>query len=244
MDRFTVLFLLLLLVPAAPAAGQEMRWRVISGDGAYATSGCIGSNETVDCLVDTMVACPALSRLPNESIDGSMYDHFICFAKGMNVALSLVPPGSQTLSNVLHFYGVHYWTLTDDDIWRPEVSLLGDFGDPGDSIPRYQGTIPRHTTWFQWRTGDTVADMYVYSCEFSSQCVAALPARLGAKQVLTLCAPTHCIWPFGGVVDDGPLPYASIILRQENDGWHVVDGYHDGMVGSTGYSWRPDRYRK
>ena len=51
----------LLLPPTTAGAGgtedEAGGWKVIAGDGTYADSECIGSNETPECYGDTMIAC-------------------------------------------------------------------------------------------------------------------------------------------------------------------------------------------
>lgn len=213
---------------ALAAPGQAADWQVISGDRLIVSSTCIGSNETPQCLADSAMACGSWSVDTKHSPDGTFIEDAICFAPGVN-QLGVWPPTTRISEELMiHHYFVDFWSLDEAEIWHRARSSP----DP-------------------WKAGDIVADFYVVTCTPEDNCIQTLPSGTATQDILTLCPRTYCIGSpqiTQNLDGNGLLlfePGYTLILRQEADGWQVLDWYRGvASTGSLGDFWYPKRWQR
>jgi len=207
-----ILMTLLVAVGIASVAtpADAAVWKVISGDGTEVTSECLGSNETIECLVDTAIACSVWSQGIMVTVDRKHYRDSTCDSPGLlgnHDYLLLNTPKRLTR----YLYLTEQWVLTVEDI----PPHFADYG------------------LRSWKGGDTVVDVHAIRCTESYQCSKntgqPFDPEFGAGCPITSCSG----YPKRPDTYDGlhyDVPSVSFIIRKEAPGWRIVDEYEIGRA--------------
>lgn len=220
------------LVLATPAGADESwapDWKMIAGDGSVQSSDCIGSSETLDCLVDTVVACSAWSENPEWRADGLPFDHPICEKApgfdGVSAILVSAPAATQQF-----LYATDIWTLQRSGDWPTDREGLA-------------------------RQGDQVVDLFSITCAPRPDCLDRLDPLAPPEEMLAACPRNYCYGSSRIVTHvDGSMPGAgaevfvdpgfSLLTRQTGQGWVVVDWYYLSRFGLRDPGWYPDHWKR
>lgn len=140
MIRFAILGLTLSLLAFVVLAEDRFAdgWSVISGDGKVRSSDCIGSNKTMACTIDTVMACGAWSfrRLHDEA--GARYysedEEFrmACLNNWVPHYFNAYDGRAFEREGLTLFYNWRAWEMSDADNWsglRPPPELTARKGD-------------------------------------------------------------------------------------------------------------------
>lgn len=200
------------IMPSAALA-----WEIIAGDGSFASSDCIGRNDSVRCLADTAMACAAWSESARYMQGEYPVRHPICAVSndfGVNV-YSLAPHHLQVIT-----YLTDTWLLQAKDIAEPGAST-------------------------SWQVGDTVVDYYYAVCAPSRSCFEPLSYWvMNRESVWKLCPPTNC-GGSPHLDPDYTQPLHTLIMRKvQDDHWIVLDFSRPSLHGSAGVSWLPDHWKR
>jgi hypothetical protein len=214
------------------------RWKLIAGDGSIATSNCIGTYETVDCLADSIAACSAWSEHYGFMLRGEPD----LFPKPHPLPppradLCLEIPGyvdggpffaSGPKDTVLHLYKTDRWTLERPTDWNPHPHL-----NPAEA-------------------GDIVLDFEALSCSPDPACLRNVDPFAPADEILARCPRTYCEDTLD--VDEGrdasgqvvsyEQPIVSFLVRQIGDEWRVIAWYRGGYNGFGGKNWIADHWKR
>lgn len=223
-----VLFLVAFCIGTAGAFADDRpnQWRLIAGDGSVATSDCIGTYETVDCLADSIAACDAWTEFFTS--DGSVQSPSICdeipgyvdgrpfYARGPKDAL-------------VHLYRTNQWILQRAEDW----GLYKD--DHLNAQP-----------------GDTVLDFDSISCSPNPQCLERIDTLAPASEILAHCPRTYCEDTLRVQEDkdaDGRTflydePYVTFLVRQQDAQWRIVAWHFPNYYGLGGGTWIPDHWKR
>jgi len=217
--------------PASAADPWTPDWKMIAGDGSVLPSDCIGSTETFDCFIDTLAACSAWSEGSRWRADDTYQEAPICAAvpsfKGLAVLHSLGPTSTQ-----LYLYSVDPWPLQHREDW-----LLSE------------------GSWSLTKQGDLVVDFFALTCSPNPGCLETIAPGAPNAEILAACPRTAC---FGGPEvtmqrdtrrpDEGSVPmvvpYISLLVRQTDLGWAVIDWYGLFKYGTRGVIWYPDHWKR
>jgi len=225
--------LILSLVPsAAPVRADQSwapAWKVLAGDGSLHSSTCIGSNASLDCLVDTVVACSAWSEDPEWRADGLPFDHPICDSArgfdGVSAVLVSAPAATQ------HFlYATDVWTLQNARDWPTDTEGLA-------------------------RQGDQVVDLFSITCAPRTACLARLDPLTPPREILAACPRDYCygssrvlthvdVTMPGADADVFVDPGFSLLTRETDQGWVVIDWYYLSRFGLRDPGWYPDHWKR
>jgi hypothetical protein len=212
MLRLFAACLCLLTVP--PAASG---WEIIAGDGSFASSDCIGRNDSVRCLADTAMACSAWSESVQYKRGDIARDHSICkLSNDIGVSdFSLAPHHLQAVT-----YLVDIWMLEEKDIEEPGAST-------------------------SWQAGDVAVDFFFAACGPLPACFERLPYwDMSREAVWKLCPATNC-WGSPYIDPEYTLPLKTLIMRQQQDDrWIVLDFSRPSLHGSAGAPWMPDHWKR
>jgi hypothetical protein len=224
----------LLLPPMAAGAGgtedEAGGWKVIAGDGSYADSDCIGSNETPECYGDTMLACGMWYHPRTAARAGQHRLYTLCedyeffrdeFYPGELFRDGLTSDPRSRYEWV--FYHRDIWTLSEADI-------------------RWPGGWPYKT----WRPGDTAVDIRASTCYDQpgvSRCLDAREADPGWEP-RDGCPTGICQGPAFEPPHFSDDPNPSLILRRSSKGWRLVTLYQASRLGSdASREWHPDHWK-
>ena len=217
---------------------QAAEWKVIAGDGSYSTSDCIGSNATLECLIDTLAACSAGVDLGEYRTDGRYREPNVCFDHNARMGLGIFYEEAPVRTR-LHYYTVDIWPLERVDDWGLDA---GDHNDVA--------------------IGDVVVDYYATTClpdKKVSDPACFQPLEPGRDA--PFCPPTYCYSKFdltctlnetGVEVAVGPwpeelvlsrLPTQSVVMRNTNEGWLPVDWYMPHLIIWREPDWVAQRWR-
>lgn len=248
----TGLVLLWLAIPASGHAGERNSkwsdWRIIAHDGSYATSDCIGTFDTPDCIADTWAACDVLGYLKDGAKDYIPENHRpMC--RHLLWGMGGVPAARIRWREPFHdpeiyLYRIHTWTALEEDVnqYLRTDMITGDVVTKG--LP---SVLP----------GDTVLEFYPAGCYSRYKCVQEQKA-----DDMKACPPVSCqgfdlfgpkdqdylrIGCDGYPDPDGILmPLTFIILRKVDGSWFIT--YEEDSTGTykrtCDLSFMPDYWRK
>jgi len=203
------------LAAAMPAVAPA--WEIVAGEGSFASSDCIGRDDSVRCLADTAMACSAWSESASYKRGKIAWRHPICeLSNDFGVTtFSLAPHHLQVVT-----YGVDIWTLEEKDL-----------GVPGAST--------------SWQAGDVAVDFYYTVCAPLPGCFDLLPYwDMSREAVWRLCPPTNCSGS-PHFAPEYTMPLDTLIMRRiEDDRWSVLDFSSPSMHGSAGVAWIPDHWKR
>jgi hypothetical protein len=218
----------------APAVADQFwtpDWKFVPGDGSQPPSDCVGSNATLNCLIDTIVACSAWSEGPEWRADQEFFDHPVCNqAPGFEEISVFSKYGP--LPAQLFIYATDHWRLSGPEEW-----------------------LLFQSDWALARAGDTVVDFFSITCSPDPACLAARPAS-ALENAPQLCPRTFCsggpfVASYGEptAADDPPAgvyvePEISLLVRNDADGWRVISWYDSFHYGLNGPQWLPDHWKR
>lgn len=234
MLKVFICVILACLTITAPARADDINWsvwRVIAGDGSYATSNCIGSIETPGCIADTWAACYAQPHGPLDNrSEYKPYYRFKDICRDLFKKVGHMPYvwffKSELPLPPIQFYRTRTWTVETMDIPEKLNETVSTEGSPAYGLPKM---LP----------GDTIVEMQSASCRATNECLA----RRKAGKVDT-CPPVACYGLEGDLVEYGycnqgdgkstfEAPSQYIVLRKAEHGWLLP---HYGSPSARGYN--------
>ena len=225
LSRQLLAFLITLAAATDNSPAEAKVWKVISGDGAEVTSECLGSKETIECLVDTAISCSVWSQIMAITADRQTHNDPICDSPGLLYEHDfLVVDTPKRLARYLYF--TEQWVLAAKDI----SAYFANYGARS------------------WKEGDTVVDVFAIRCTAKHTCtkgtVQPFDPEYGAGCPITFCFG----YPDESVTYDGEeydLPNVSFIIRPDGPGWKIVDEYAAiGMGSDLNHHWKPQRCKR
>ena len=204
-------------------------WKVISGDGAEVTSECLGSKETIECLVDTAISCSVWSQGPSVTVDRQIYRDPICDSPGLFYEHLYMGDSSSPKRLTRYLYFTDQWVLKAEDIT--------------DNILRFAGYSDRTL-----KEGDTVVDVFAIRCSESHTCSKGtgqpFDPEYGAGCPIISCGGfPHQSIEYNGEYYD--IPRFSFIVRQTESGWKIVTPYAAMDAGSDWRGlWKPRHWKR
>ena len=230
--KFVANLLPLVLLPLSAFADDSPlinQWKTIAGDKSYASSDCIGSNETLECLIDTAVACAAWTNAQNPSGPGDWPNDPICERSELPWLVVGILGYQINWPQEVVIYGADVWRLEDINQWF------------GGWSPDTKAAL-----------GDWVVDIYALSCSPERKCLEQHPFNPSLY-----CPPVNCsgghfrpqpTWDDAFVALDQPprnvlsrAPTSSLLVREEPEGWRVVEVHILQLEPMRGPFWTPDR---
>ncbi len=192
-------------------------WKAVSGDGSLQTSDCVGLLTSPECLLDTIMACEAWSRVDEitavNTYGDEYYWHPVCYSlrgrPGVADEVSTFEGGSGNPEDFSYYYKTVSFALTVENT-HPRRRLYPE----GRSC--------------SWCPGDVVVAFLAVICSPD-------PAIIGQKKDG---------WPvFGEFPDGSPLSYCvdwsrddALITRQDEPTglWRIVEPYRPGLSDGSG----------
>jgi hypothetical protein len=220
--KMRALVFVLVLLAAAASASSAAEWRVIAGDHSYATSDCLGSNQTAECLADTFLACEAWITSFEYTESGFSEEDPICASPGLDPAMmgAYGQPVHPFLIDMFYYL----------DSWRLEAKDLYDYS-------------PLPNSQWAWHVGDTVMDLQVLRCMPRKDCLQQYAPGTALAELRLRCPRVDCS---GSPHDSRPgvvAPALTLILRLENGAWRHVGAYPDGLPRGA-EPWVPDHWKR
>jgi len=225
--KYIILLVAALSNVATSAAGSD-RWKLIAGDGSVATSDCIDTYETVDCLADSIAACDAWTEWPPSTPDGVYRPAAICDRiPGYVDGGPFYSPAPK--DTTVHLYKTDQWTLQSAEEW---------------GVKERSHAIAR--------PGDTVLSFDSIVCQPDPQCLRQIDISAPASEILASCPRVYCRDSF--LVQEGEdsagnkflydYPVITFLIRQIDQKWNVIDSYSASSDGSLDQPWISDHWKR